>query len=32
MIYEFVSAAFVNDIDLLLGFFHAMKKIMIYKL
>lgn len=26
MIYDFVSAAFVSDIDMLLGFFHAIKK------
>lgn len=32
IIYDFVSAAFVSDIDLLVGFFRAVKKMMIYKL
>lgn len=32
MIYDFDSAAFMSDIHLLVGFFHAVKKIMIYNL
>lgn len=32
-IYDFVSAAFASDVDLLVAFFfHAVKKMMIYKL
>lgn len=32
MINDFVFVAFVSDIDLLLVFFHAVKKMRIYKL